>query len=76
MEIQYQFVLIKQKKFLEIKKMYEDVLYKKAVPSMFIDGDDNTFLGKIIGVSDDGKLQIELENESIREFAFKELKFN
>ena len=76
MEIQYQFVLIKQKKFLEIKKMYEDVLYKKAVPSMFIDSDDNTFLGKIIGVSDDGKLQIELENESIREFAFKELKFN
>ena len=76
MEIQYQFVLIKQKKFHEIKKMYEDVLYKKAIPSMFIDGDDNTFLGKIIGVSDDGKLQIELENESIREFAFKEIKFN
>jgi len=76
MEIQYQFVLIKQKKFLEIKKMYEDVLYKKAIPSMFIDGDNNTFLGKIIGVGDDGKLQIELENESIREFAFKEIKFN
>lgn len=75
LEIQYQFVLIKQKKFLEIKQMYEDVLYKKAIPSMFIDSDNNTFLGKIIGVGNEGKLQVELENESIREFAFKEIKF-
>jgi len=75
LEIQYQFVLIKQKKFLEIKQMYENVLYKKAIPSMFIDSDNNTFLGKIIGVGNEGKLQVELENESIREFAFKEIKF-
>ena len=75
LEIQYQFVLIKQKKFLEIKQMYEDVLYKKAIPSMFIDSHNNTFLGKIIGVGKEGKLQVELENESIREFDFKEIKF-
>jgi len=75
LEIQYQFVLIKQKKFLEIKQMYEDVLYKKAIPSMFIDSYNNTFLGKIIGVGKEGKLQVELENESIREFDFKEIKF-
>ena len=75
LEIQYQFVLIKQRKFLEIKKMYEDVLYKKAIPSMFIDSHNNTFLGKIIGVGKEGKLQVELENESIREFDFKEIKF-
>ena len=75
LEIQYQFVLIKQKKFLEIKQMYEDVLYKKAIPSMFIDSDNNTFLGKIVGVGNEGKLQVELESESIREFAFKEIKF-
>ncbi len=75
LEMQYQFVLIKQKKFLEIKKRYEEVLYKKDTPSMFIDDNNNTFLGKIIGVGKDGKLHVEVENESIREFAFKEIKF-
>ena len=55
--------------------MYEEVLYKKTIPSMFIDSDNNIFLGKIIGVGIDGKLQIELENEIVREFAFKEIRF-
>jgi len=74
-EIRYQLLLIKQKKFKEIKRMYEEVLYRKEMPSMFIDDNDNTFLGKIIGVGDNGKLQIELENESVQEFALKEIKF-
>ena len=74
-EIRYQLLLIKQKKFKEIKQMYEEVLYRKEMPSMFIDDNDNTFLGKIIGVGDNGKLQIELENESVQEFALKEIKF-
>lgn len=42
---------------------------------MFIDSHNNTFIGKIIGVGKEGKLQVELENESIREFDFKEIKF-
>jgi len=74
-EIRYQVHLIKQKKFKEIKQMYEDVLYRKEIPSMFIDENENTFLGKIIGVGDNGKLQIELENESVKEFALKKIKF-
>ena len=74
-EIRYQILLIKQKKFKEIKQMYEEVLYRMEMPSMFIDDNENTFLGKIIGVGDNGKLQIELDNESIQEFALKEIKF-
>ena len=75
LEIQYQLVLIKQKKFEEIKLLYESVLYKKGVPSMFIYGNNDSFLGKILGVGNEGKLQIELENEIIKEFGFKEIVF-
>ena len=32
-------------------------------------------MGKIIGVSSVGKLQIELEDDSIEEFGIKEIKF-
>ncbi len=74
LEIQYQLHLIEQQKFKEIKLQYENVLYKKGIPSMFIDIDNNTFLGKIIGVTNQGKLQIELDDESLREYALKEIK--
>ncbi len=75
LEIQYQLHLIQQQKFEEIKQQYEKVMYKKGVPSMFIDDNNNTFLGKIIGVTNDGKLQIELNDESVKEYALKEIKF-
>ena len=42
---------------------------------MFIDNNNNTFLGKIIGVTNKGKLQIELDDESLKEFDLKEIKF-
>jgi len=75
LEIRYQLHLLEQQKFNEIKLRYEDVLYKKGIPSMFIDTTtNNTFLGKIIGVTNQGKLQIELDDESLREYALKEIK--
>ncbi len=74
-EIQYQLHVIQQQKFDEIKEQYEKVLYKKGVPSMFIDNDRTTFLGKIIGVTNEGKLQIELEDESVQTYNLKEIKF-
>jgi len=75
LEIQYQALLIEQGKFEEIKQEYEAVLYKKGVPSMFINSNNHTFLGKIIGISLSGNLQIELDDESIQEFRLKEIKF-
>ena len=74
LEIQYQLHVIQQQKFHEIKKEYEKLLYKKDVPSMFVDA-NNTFLGKIIGVTDNGKLQVELDDESVKEYNLKEIKF-
>ncbi len=75
LEIQYQLVLIQQQKFEKIKTQYENLLYKKGVPSMFIDNHHHSFLGKIVGVTTEGKLRVELDDESLREYDLKEIKF-
>ncbi len=58
-----------------LKKNYLKLLYKKNIPTMFKNSKDVLFMGKIIGVSLQGKLQIELEDESIQEFGIKEVSF-
>ena len=40
---------------------------------MFKDSNDVLFMGKIIGISSLGILQIELEDETIKEFGIKEV---
>ena len=42
---------------------------------MFKNSNGSLFMGKIIGVSSVGKLQIELENDAIKEFGVKEISF-
>ena len=42
---------------------------------MFKDNQNILFMGKIIGVAENGKLQIELENETVKEFGLKEVSF-
>lgn len=58
-----------------LKKNYLKYLYKKNIPTMFKNSKGVLFMGKIIGVSSFGKLQIELENDSIEEFGIKEVSF-
>jgi len=58
-----------------LKKNYLKLLYKKNIPTMFRDCKDVLFMGKIVGVSLQGKLQIEFEDESIQEFGIKEVSF-
>jgi BirA family biotin operon repressor/biotin-[acetyl-CoA-carboxylase] ligase len=72
--IKEQINLLNQNKFDMLHKKYENVLFKKNKPSMFEDAEKHRFMGKIIGVTQLGKLKIELENEMVREFDFKELK--
>jgi BirA family biotin operon repressor/biotin-[acetyl-CoA-carboxylase] ligase len=59
--------------FDKIKEDYTTLLYKNGIPSMFKETSGNVFLGKIVGVSSTGKLQISLENESIRTYGLKEV---
>lgn len=54
---------------------YSKVLYKKNTPIMFKNSKGILFMGIIRGISFDGKLQIELEDESIVEFGIKEISF-
>ena len=42
---------------------------------MFKTSQNILFMGKIIGVSKDGKLRIELNDETIQEFGLKEVSF-
>ncbi len=67
--------LLKDKQFELLEDKYLNVLYKKNIPSMFKTHQNDFFMGKIIGVSPDGKLQIELDDETIQEFGLKEVSF-
>lgn len=75
MEIQFQLIAVRKQKFKKIKQEYETLLYKKGVPSMFKGVDKKEFLGKIVGTSLAGNLVVELEDESLKEFGLKEIKF-
>ena len=57
----------------QVKENYINNLYKYQKPAMFKSKDNTLFLGKIIGVTLKGNLQIELENEKIKTFNFKEI---
>ena len=65
--------LVTLKKYAVLENEYLKVLYKKNIPTMFKDSLDVLFMGKIIGISSIGKLQIELDDETIKEFGIKEV---
>jgi BirA family biotin operon repressor/biotin-[acetyl-CoA-carboxylase] ligase len=73
--IKFYMQFIERDEFLELKKLYLNSLYKFNKPCMFKDNLNNLFLGKIIDISEDGRLVVELENEKIRKFNLKEIKF-
>ncbi len=62
-----------KKNFVELKERYLQVLYKKDIPTMFKDSRDTVFMGKIIDVSEKGKLRLMLDDETIKEFELKEI---
>ena len=55
-------------------KRYHELLYKRGIVSSFEDAQGNRFVGKIIAVTPEGKLQLELENNVISIFDLKEIK--
>ncbi|WP_420552742.1 biotin--[acetyl-CoA-carboxylase] ligase [Tenacibaculum aiptasiae] len=75
LSLQEKIEILKKKEYPFLEKEYLKVLYKKNVPSMFKDKQNILFMGKIIGVSSIGKLQIELEDETVKEFDLKEVSF-
>ncbi|EIA08315.1 biotin--[acetyl-CoA-carboxylase] ligase [Flavobacterium frigoris] len=52
---------------------YSSRLFKKGVPMAFKDKSNQNFMGIIQGVSSHGKLQVQLEDNSISEYSIKEV---
>lgn len=74
-ELKSKIALLYKKQFLVLEENYLKVLYKKNIPTMFKNSRDEIFMGIISGISNNGKLQILLEDDSIKEFGIKEITF-
>jgi len=66
--------LIEEKKYSEIEKNYMEVLHKVSEISVFENDKQEIFNGKIKGVSREGKLLVETENDEVLAFDLKEIK--
>lgn len=74
-ELKKQVTFIESGAFEQIKEAYEQFLYKINTPSMYEDVFGNLFMGKILGVNQQGKLLVELEDETHKLYDLKEIKF-
>ena len=54
--------------YAEIRDAYEELLFRKDKPSTFKNKQGELFMGFIRGVSPEGKLQVELEDEQLKQF--------
>ncbi|UGU14969.1 biotin--[acetyl-CoA-carboxylase] ligase [Sinomicrobium kalidii] len=66
--------LIVSRNLISLKSRYESALFRKDKPSTFENGEGELFMGFIRGISETGKLVIQLENEVRKEFDLKEVK--
>ncbi|OIQ39985.1 MAG: biotin--[acetyl-CoA-carboxylase] ligase [Bacteroidetes bacterium MedPE-SWsnd-G1] len=66
---------LENRKFTEIDVEYLDELYRFDIMSNYKDSNNNLLKGKIVGVSQNGKLLLELDSKERKEFEIKELKF-
>ncbi len=67
---------IEQQDFEEIHNLYNETLYKKEIPSTFFNTKSQQyFMGIISHVNQKGKLIIQLEDDSLKEFDNKEVTF-
>jgi len=57
-----------------MRKNYEDNLFKKDIPATFQEPGGALFMGIIKGVTNEGKLKIALESDTIKEYGLREVK--
>ncbi len=73
--IQHQFDLIFQKKHKELWEAYDQRLFRKNVAHMFADQQGQKFMGIIKGVSQQGLLIVENEEQTLKTYNFKEITY-
>ncbi len=60
--------------YFEIWNDYQNNLFKKGVPMVFEEIEGNKFMGIIKGVTNEGKLELQLENDSLKTYSIKEIR--
>lgn len=75
LKLKLKIALLEAKEYKALEAAYLQVLYKKNIPTMFKDSKDALFMGMVLGVSEEGKLQVALEDERVLEFGIKEISF-
>ncbi|MFC5624925.1 biotin--[acetyl-CoA-carboxylase] ligase [Algoriphagus winogradskyi] len=73
-QIEQGYIQLKKGKWKEIKQEYLMNLYRKEIWANYSSNGEQ-FEGKIVGISADGKLKIELKNAEIAVFGLKEISF-
>ncbi len=64
---------MEKRKLLDLKSQYEKLLFRSGKPSTFRTSTDQTIMGFIVGITNDGKLKLKLEDDIIRTFDLKEI---
>lgn len=72
--LEERFSLLDSSGFAKLKEEYESVLFRKNKPSTFLDAKGEQFVGIIQTITNEGKLQILIEDEVVSDFDLKELK--
>jgi len=73
--IQESIGLLKNREFDLLHREYENILFKNGKVQMFEDKNKKQFLGKILGVDSSGMLKVEDEQNSIKQYDHKQIKF-
>lgn len=73
-QFNYYFQFIVEKKQEILWQMYHDYLFKRQIPVVFQDVNENQFMGIISKVNQRGMLEVLLEDDSIQLFTIKEIK--
>jgi len=73
-KLEYRFLNLKKDDFDTYKREYETLLFRKNKPSTFLNVKGDSFVGIIQSITNEGKLQVLLEDEVISDYDLKEIK--
>lgn len=72
-DFKFYFSILEKGGFLVLKSEYESLLFKKNKPSTFKNGEGELFSGFINGVTENGCLEVMLEDNKMQSFNLKEI---
>lgn len=72
-ELKAGFAKLEDQQYESLKLEYESVLFKKNKPSTFLDAEGRMFSGIIRGITEQGCLQVLVEDQLIKPFDLKEI---